>query len=110
MNRSPFLALVSLLLLAAVLAPPCPTTGAVIVFVLNLLTLLLFAVDKLLARLGQRRVPEAVLHGLTLAGGVTGAAVGRWLCRHKTRKAGFDGMALLGWLGLLALRLVLSQG
>jgi uncharacterized membrane protein YsdA (DUF1294 family) len=55
----------------------------------NLLAFGLFATDKLLAKLGWRRVPEKTL----FAAACLGAAVGAWLAmlvfRHKTLKPRF---------------------
>ena len=39
---------------------------------------------------GGWRVPEIVLHGLALVGGVVGAWIGREVFHHKTRKAVFS--------------------
>jgi uncharacterized membrane protein YsdA (DUF1294 family) len=41
--------------------------------------------DKRAAVRGGWRIPEAVLHGLALVGGVLGAWAGRLLLRHKTQ-------------------------
>ena len=55
----------------------------------SVLTLLLFGWDKLMARLGRRRVPEAALLGAALCGGGAGGALGMVLFRHKIRKGTF---------------------
>jgi uncharacterized membrane protein YsdA (DUF1294 family) len=55
----------------------------------NLVTLAFYGHDKARARVGGRRVPEAVLHGLALAGGTPGAYLGMSLFRHKTIKPAF---------------------
>ncbi len=52
-------------------------------------TLLAYAYDKLAAKRGAVRIPEALLHLLTLAGGTPGAIAGRWVFRHKTKKSSF---------------------
>jgi uncharacterized membrane protein YsdA (DUF1294 family) len=52
-------------------------------------TLLLYGVDKRQARRGGWRVPERILYGLALAGGVAGAWAGMFLFRHKTRHVTF---------------------
>lgn len=49
----------------------------------------LYGLDKRQAGQGGRRVPEAVLHGLALIGGVMGAWTGRAVFRHKTQKPVF---------------------
>jgi uncharacterized membrane protein YsdA (DUF1294 family) len=52
-------------------------------------TFLLYGIDKAQAKRGGRRVPEAVLHILALAGGFLGGWAGRSLFRHKTQKGFF---------------------
>ncbi len=63
----------------------------------------LYGYDKAQAKIGGGRVPEVVLHMLTLAGGVLGAWAGRFVFRHKTRKPAFLMVLVIGtllWLGL----------
>jgi uncharacterized membrane protein YsdA (DUF1294 family) len=48
-----------------------------------------YGVDKWQAAHGGWRIPEIVLHGLALVGGVIGAWAGRFVFRHKTRKPVF---------------------
>lgn len=50
---------------------------------------LFYGIDKQRAIAGGWRIPEAVLHGMALAGGFTGGWAGRILFRHKTRKPSF---------------------
>ena len=66
----------------------------------NLITLVAFRLDKSWAkRTGAERVPEVVLLGLTLAGGVLGAGLGMILPeRHKVNKAIFTVALMLGGL------------
>jgi uncharacterized membrane protein YsdA (DUF1294 family) len=67
-------------------------------------TFLLYGLDKALSKTNGWRVPEAVLHGLTLTGGFPGGWVGRAVFRHKTRKGSFAFVLVLGTalhLGLL---------
>ena len=45
-----------------------------------------YGVDKWQATHDGWRIPEVVLHGLALIGGVIGAWAGRLVFRHKTRK------------------------
>jgi len=62
---------------------------------LNAVTLLAYGLDKGLATRGWLRVPEAVLHVLTLVGGSLAAFLGMQLFRHKTRKGSFQ---LVFWI------------
>ena len=48
-----------------------------------------YGIDKRQARNERWRVPEEVLHGLALIGGVIGAWLGRGVFRHKTHKPMF---------------------
>ena len=49
----------------------------------------LYGVDKRQAEQGRWRVPEVLLHGLALIGGVIGAWAGRYTFHHKTQKPVF---------------------
>ncbi|MBR6876265.1 MAG: DUF1294 domain-containing protein [Bacteroidales bacterium] len=57
--------------------------------VINILTFLVFGIDKRKARKGRWRIPEATLIGLSAAGGSIGALLGMRLFRHKTQKRKF---------------------
>lgn len=48
-----------------------------------------YGLDKRAAVRGGWRIPEIVLHGLALVGGVLGAWAGRAVFRHKTQKPVF---------------------
>jgi|SRR5215213_1342579 len=52
-------------------------------------TFLFYAVDKAQARRGGWRVPEIVLQGMVLAGGVIGGWLGMLVLRHKTLHRSF---------------------
>ena len=58
---------------------------------MNLVTFTVYAYDKHIAqqRKGKRRVPERTLLLLSFLGGCIGAALGMFLCRHKTKHARF---------------------
>ena len=77
--------------------------------VMSALVFLLFGWDKLMAKLGRSRIPEAALLGGAFLGGGAGALLGMLLFRHKIRKAPFPVLipllfvlqiALLGWAWL----------
>ena len=58
-------------------------------FAINVATFFLYANDKHKAFYGLRRIPEALLLGLAVAGGAYGAGCGMLLFRHKTLHRSF---------------------
>ncbi|MDY0416860.1 DUF1294 domain-containing protein [Enterobacter sp. 170198] len=56
---------------------------------INVLTMSMYGADKMAARKGLRRVPEATLLVFGATGGWPGAIVGQQLFRHKTQKQPF---------------------
>lgn len=56
---------------------------------INVTTFGYYGWDKWRARMGARRVPEAVLHGMTLLGGSLAAYFAMRTFRHKTIKTSF---------------------
>ena len=56
---------------------------------INLTAFALYGVDKLRAKRGRWRIPEAVLILTAIAGGSIGALAGMFLFHHKTRKSKF---------------------
>ena len=62
---------------------------------INMLTLVMYGADKMAARKGMRRVPEATLLVFGVTGGLPGAIVGQQLFRHKTQKQPFKTYFLL---------------
>ncbi|OGL95277.1 hypothetical protein A2348_02725 [Candidatus Uhrbacteria bacterium RIFOXYB12_FULL_58_10] len=56
----------------------------------NLATFLLFCLDKRLAALESRRIPERTLHLTAFLFGSPGAIVAMHIFRHKTRKTSFQ--------------------
>lgn len=55
----------------------------------NVLTFIVYGVDKWKAQRGRWRVPEATLMGLAALGGCVGAWLAMQLFRHKTQKKKF---------------------
>ena len=68
---------------------------------INILTFLIYAIDKWKARRGKWRIPEDTLIWLAIAGGSIGALLGMYLFRHKTKHRKFT-------LGIPAILLVQS--
>lgn len=62
--------------------------------VASLVTLAMFTLDKLRAKVNARRTPEKVLHTCSAFGGFPGAIVAMVLVRHKNRKPGFVAITL----------------
>lgn len=58
---------------------------AYLIFI-NVISVLVFSLDKLNAKNNKRRVPEKVLHLLELLGGVFGIIVAIYLIHHKSSK------------------------
>jgi uncharacterized membrane protein YsdA (DUF1294 family) len=56
---------------------------------INLITFILYGVDKRRAVKGAYRIPEARLHLFALLGGFVGGIIAMQIFRHKTRKASF---------------------
>lgn len=57
--------------------------------IINAASLLLMLADKLKAKRGLWRIPEATLMGIAALGGSVGALAGMYLFRHKTRHIKF---------------------
>ena len=57
--------------------------------ILSVITLIVWGVDKFLAKAELKRVPERWLHTLIFMGGFPGAMVGMYLFHHKTIKPKF---------------------
>jgi len=71
---------------------PAPTWATYLgawLFSINVVAFGYYGYDKGQARRTSRRVPEVVLHGLSVAGGSLGAYAGMQLFRHKTIKGSF---------------------
>ena len=71
---------------------------------INLLTCIIYRVDKSAAQAGRFRVPEATLLLLAAIGGTIGAWFAMWIMRprHKTQSGGF----LLRFLAILVLQIL----
>lgn len=74
------------------------------VIIINLVTLIVFGVDKYKAKKGAWRIPEATLFILSIAGGSFGALCAMFLFRHKTQHWTF----LIGIPLILVIQIVLT--
>jgi uncharacterized membrane protein YsdA (DUF1294 family) len=66
-------------------------------------TFLFYALDKVQAKRGGWRVPEIVLQGMVLAGGVIGGWLGMLGLRHKTQHRSFWAVQVIATMLHLAL-------
>lgn len=57
----------------------------IVALILNLITFLLYGIDKLKAKKHRWRISEALLLGVAAIGGSLGATFGMWIFRHKTK-------------------------
>lgn len=71
---------------------------------INVLTFLLYGIDKWRAQRDRWRIPEDTLIWLAIVGGSIGALLGMYLFRHKTKHRKFT----IGIPVILALQLVLA--
>lgn len=71
--------------------------------IISTITLLLYGIDKLKAKLGAWRIPERVLLGFAFFGGGLGALLGMNLFRHKTRHWYFWVVGIFGIIVQVAL-------
>ena len=74
---------------------------------INVLTLLIYGIDKKKARRGKWRIPEDTLIWLAVVGGSIGALLGMHLFRHKTQKRKFRILLPLILIAHLALAVYL---
>lgn len=70
--------------------PPTASNILATLAVINLISFMLFGVDKLRAEAGSWRISERMLLAWAFFGGSIGAYAGRKLFRHKTRKQPFS--------------------
>ena len=70
-------------------------------------TFVLYGFDKARAKTSGFRVPELVLHSLSLLGGSPGALAGQKVFHHKTAKTGFQVIFWLIFIGQIILVLFL---
>lgn len=64
-------------------------TLLLILLTLNILTFILFGVDKQLALKNKRRIRENTLHTFSFLGGFVGAFWAMFIFRHKIKKLSF---------------------
>lgn len=61
-----------------------------VLIAINVISFLIYAVDKYKAKKGYWRIKETTLHLMSLIGGWPGAALAQKLLKHKNRKVAFQ--------------------
>lgn len=78
--------------------------GIIYLSVMNIITFLLYGLDKQKAKQNRWRIPEKVLFGAAVFGGTIGALAGMRMFHHKTQKWKFKvGVPLVLGLQIAAL-------
>jgi len=79
--------------------------------VVNILTIIVFGVDKMNAKSNRQRVRIVTLLGLAFTGGSVGALIGMYGFHHKTKKAYFTvGVPLILLMQVVVLFYVMNMG
>lgn len=79
--------------------------------VVNILTFIVFGVDKMNAKFNRQRVRIVTLLGLAFIGGSVGALIGMYGFHHKTKKAYFTvGVPLILLMQVVVLFYVMNMG
>ena len=79
--------------------------------VVNILTIIVFGVDKMNAKSNRQRVRIVILLGLAFIGGSVGALIGMYGFHHKTKKAYFTvGVPLILLMQVVVLFYVMNMG
>ena len=79
--------------------------------VVNILTIIVFGVDKMNAKSNRQRVRIVTLLGLAFIGGSVGALIGMYGFHHKTKKAYFTvGVPLILRMQVVVLFYVMNMG
>lgn len=66
------------------------TKVLIVIIITNIISFLLYALDKYKAKQGYWRINETTLHFVSLLGGWPAAAFAQQLLKHKTRKTAFQ--------------------
>ena len=82
----------------------------VYLIIVNIITFIVFAVDKNRAKRHAWRVPEKTLFMLAVIGGSIGANFGMYLCHHKTKHWYFViGMPAISAVQIMAVLFILQR-
>ena len=76
---------------------------------INIITFAIYAIDKRNAKTDSWRISERMLILFAVAGGSTGALLGMYICRHKTRKTKFKiGIPVIMIIQILSLYFIMA--
>lgn len=81
----------------------------IFLFVMSMVAMILYQIDKVKAQKHQWRIKEATLLSFGFFGGAIGALLGMKLFRHKTKHWYFWAVNILGLLWQVALGIYLSH-
>ncbi len=74
------------------------------IVIINIITFIIFGMDKLKAINHKKRIRESTLLGLSFFGGAAGGLLAMYIFRHKTRKPYFSyGLPLMVLVQILAI-------
>lgn len=76
----------------------------ILITVLQILSFLIYGIDKLLAKSGLFRIPEKALLATTFIFGILGSIAAMMIFKHKTRKTSFrHNFAVIAFLRIIVL-------
>ena len=76
---------------------------SIIIVIINIVTFIIYGIDKYKAKIGKWRIPENSLIGLAIIGGSIGAYLGMRVWHHKTMHLKFKyGIPLIIVIQLIA--------
>lgn len=73
------------------------TTKLILIYmgVLGFITFIMYGIDKAKAKAHKWRIPERVLLGMCMIGGIVGGWLGMYVFRHKTKHLKFHVVQIL---------------
>ena len=84
---------------------------SIIIVIINIVTFIIYGIDKYKAKKGKWRIPENSLIGLAIIGGSIGAYLGMRVWHHKTMHLKFKyGIPLIIIIQLIAVYMLVKIG
>ena len=82
---------------------------SIIIVIINIVTFIIYGIDKYKAKKGKWRIPENSLIGLAIIGGSIGAYIGMRVWHHKTMHLKFKyGIPLIIIIQLIAAYMIVK--